>query len=217
DPLRLRQVLVNLIGNAVKFTEKGSVTLEIRRHERAEHDRFITLHFSITDTGIGIPGDKMERIFESFTQADGSTTRRYGGTGLGLNITMNIVNLMSGVIWVESEAGKGSIFHFTARFSQGKLVEELRPSGPISFSISAPLRILHVEVNIMIRNYVAGMLGKSSHELKSVSNGKEAIELLSQEDFDLVLMDIQMPDMTVLRLRGLYAIPTHQLKITRCR
>ncbi len=195
DPLRLRQVLVNLIGNAVKFTEKGSVALEVRRHERAEHDRFITLHFSITDTGIGIPGDKMERIFESFTQADGSTTRRYGGTGLGLNITMNIVNLMSGVIWVESEAGKGSIFHFTARFSQGKLVEELRPGGPMSFSISAPLRILHVEDNVMIRNYVAGMLGKSSHELKSVSNGKEAIELLSQGDFDLVLMDIQMPDM----------------------
>src|SRR5208283_4975144 len=83
DPLRLRQVLVNLIGNAVKFTEKGSVVLEVRKHERAGQESFITLHFSVTDTGIGIPGDKMERIFESFTQADGSTTRRYGGTGLG--------------------------------------------------------------------------------------------------------------------------------------
>ena len=195
DPLRLRQVLVNLIGNAVKFTEKGLVLLEVRRHERAEHERFITLHFSVTDTGIGIPGDKLARIFESFTQADGSTTRRYGGTGLGLNITMNIVKLMSGAIWVDSETGKGSSFHFTARFSQGKPVEEFGPGGPMSFSISTPLRILHVDDNVVIRNYVAGMLAKSAHEVKSAGNGKEAMELLSQEDFDLVLMDIQMPDM----------------------
>ena len=195
DPLRLRQVLVNLIGNAVKFTEKGSVVLEVRKHERAGQESFITLHFSVTDTGIGIPGDKMERIFESFTQADGSTTRRYGGTGLGLNIAMNIVNLMNGAIWVESEMGKGSIFHFTARFSQGLPVEEFRPAGPMSLSSSTPLRILHVEDHVVIRNYVAGMLRKSVHELKAACSGKEAIELLSQEDFDLVLMDIQMPDM----------------------
>ncbi len=195
DPLRLRQVLVNLIGNAVKFTEKGSVVLEVRLHEGAEKGSLITLHFSVTDTGVGIPGDKMDRIFESFTQADGSTTRRYGGTGLGLNIAMNIVNLMSGSIWVESEVGKGSIFHFTARFCQGMPVEEFRPGGPMSLSISTPMRILHVDDNVLIRKYVAGMLGKTVHEVKSAGNGKEAIELLSQEDFDLVLMDIQMPDM----------------------
>ncbi len=195
DPLRLQQVLVNLIGNAVKFTNKGWVVVEVRRHEGAEQERFITLHFSVRDTGIGIPGDKMERIFESFTQADGSTTRRYGGSGLGLNIAMNIVKLMGGAIWVESEAGKGSIFHFTARFSQGKPVEESGPGGPMSFSISTPLRILHVEDNPVIRNYVAGMLEKSAHEVKAAGSGKEAIELLSQQDFDLVLMDIQMPDM----------------------
>ena len=195
DPLRLRQVLVNLIGNAVKFTEKGSVVLEVRRHDGAENRRFFMLHFSVMDTGIGIPADKMELIFHSFTQADGSTTRRYGGTGLGLNIAMNIVKLMGGSIWVESEEGKGSIFHFTASFSQGMPVEEFRPGGSMSFSISTPLKILHVEDNVVIRNYVAGMLGKSAHAVKSAGNGKEAIELLSQEDFDLVLMDIQMPDM----------------------
>ncbi|MBF0507156.1 MAG: response regulator [Nitrospirae bacterium] len=195
DPVRLRQILINLIGNAVKFTRNGLVTLEVRRHHGEDHQHVTTLLFSVRDTGIGIPGDKMERIFESFTQADGSTTRRYGGTGLGLNIAMNLVKLMGGAIWVESEVGKGSIFHFTARFSRGVPVEASISWSPVSFSTTSPLRILHVEDNIVIRNYVSGMLGKSAHKVKSACNGKEAIELLSREEFDVVLMDIQMPDM----------------------
>ncbi len=212
DPLRLRQVLVNLIGNAVKFTEKGSVVLEVRRHDAAENGHFFTLLFSVMDTGIGIPADKMELIFQSFTQADGSTTRKYGGTGLGLNIAMNIVKLMGGSIWVESETGKGSAFHFTASFSQGMPVGEFKPGGSKACSIATPLRILHVEDNVVIRNYVTGMLVKSAHIVKSAVNGKEAIELLSQEDFDLVLMDIQMPDMDGFETARIIRDPSSPVK-----
>ncbi|MGD0282602.1 MAG: ATP-binding protein [Dissulfurispiraceae bacterium] len=195
DPLRLRQIIINLVGNAVKFTEKGSVKLEVHRDESGENDCFIDLHFLVRDTGVGIAGDKLQCIFESFSQVDGSTTRRYGGTGLGLNIAMNLVKLMGGAIWVQSEVGKGSVFHFTARFSQGVPVKEFQPVIPKLFAYSTSLKILHVEDNVVIRNYVAGMLRKTSHQIKTAGNGKEAIELLSLEDFDLVLMDIQMPYM----------------------
>jgi PAS domain S-box-containing protein len=195
DPIRLRQILINLIDNAVKFTPKGHVTLQIRRQHGEDHQRIITLLFSVRDTGIGIPGNRMGDIFKSFTQVDGSTTRRYGGNGLGLNIAMNLVKLMGGAIWVESEPGKGSVFHFTARFSRGAPLEESMSCSPMSFSTAAPLRILHVEDNIVIQNYVVGMLGKSEHKVKTANNGKEAMELLSREEFDVVLMDIQMPDM----------------------
>jgi signal transduction histidine kinase/DNA-binding response OmpR family regulator len=202
DPLRLRQIIVNLISNAVKFTEKGAITLIVRRHEREDHQNFITLLFSVKDTGIGIAADKLERIFESFTQADDSTTRKYGGTGLGLNIAKNLVKLMDGAIWVESEPGKGSIFHFTARFSTSeKTLPDLEesvsafPEEPAPCRTALPLKILQVEDNPVIRNYLKGMLRNSKHEIKTATNGKEAIELLAHEDFDIVLMDIQMPEM----------------------
>jgi PAS domain S-box-containing protein len=115
DPLRLRQILLNLVGNAIKFTEHGSVTVNI---DAEQYDSLSTvlLHFRVTDTGIGIPKEKQALVFEAFTQADSSTTRKYGGTGLGLSITVRLVELMGGKIWLESEPGKGSTFHFTARF-----------------------------------------------------------------------------------------------------
>ena len=114
DPVRLRQVVLNLAGNAIKFTDRGEVVLRVEA-EPGETDS-LNLHFSVTDTGIGIPSDKQKLIFEPFTQADTSTTRRYGGTGLGLSISMRLIEMMGGKIWLESEVGKGSTFHFTARF-----------------------------------------------------------------------------------------------------
>ncbi len=119
DPLRLRQIIINLAGNAVKFTEKGSVSLEVHRSE-GEHDAFIPLHFLVRDTGVGIAGDKLQCIFESFSQVDGSTTRRYGGTGLGLNIAMNLVKLMGGAIWVPKRGGQGERFPLYGAFFPGR-------------------------------------------------------------------------------------------------
>ena len=117
DPGRLRQVIINLLGNAIKFTDHGQVTLRVERNDagQAEDDSCI-LQFSVEDSGIGIPPEKQRLIFDSFSQADNSTTRKFGGTGLGLTISLRLVGLMSGKIWVESEVGKGSTFHFTARF-----------------------------------------------------------------------------------------------------
>jgi two-component system sensor histidine kinase/response regulator len=114
DPTRLRQILVNLVGNAIKFTEHGRVVVDVETQEILHES--VELHFSVQDSGIGIAKDKQEMIFEAFTQADSSTTRKYGGTGLGLSITSRLVELMGGKIWVESVPGKGSTFHFTAKF-----------------------------------------------------------------------------------------------------
>ena len=119
DPDRLRQIVVNLVGNAIKFTESGRVTVDVTM--ASEDASSAELHFQVKDTGIGIPRDKQHSIFEAFTQADGSATRKYGGTGLGLSICSKLVALMGGRIWVESESGKGSAFQFVARF--GKYIE----------------------------------------------------------------------------------------------
>ncbi len=114
DPVRLRQIIVNLVGNAVKFTGSGGVTVSV--HREFQHADQMMLRFTVTDTGIGIPAEKQKEIFSSFSQADGSTTRRFGGTGLGLTISQRLTEMFGGRIWVESEPGKGSSFHFTARF-----------------------------------------------------------------------------------------------------
>ena len=118
DPVRLRQVVLNLAGNAIKFTDQGEVVLRVEAEEIGADS--LNLHFSVTDTGIGIPKEKQKLIFEPFTQADTSTTRRYGGTGLGLSISTRLIEMMGGRIWLESEVGKGSTFHFTARFGVAK-------------------------------------------------------------------------------------------------
>ena len=127
DPLRLRQILVNLIGNAIKFTEKGEIIVDVKMDAKPGQDGKAEIIFSVTDTGIGIPPDKRETIFEQFTQVDSSTTRQYGGTGLGLNISQRIVELMGGRIWVESEPGTGSSFYFTAQFGMHAGLVEKAP------------------------------------------------------------------------------------------
>jgi signal transduction histidine kinase len=138
DPVRLRQVIVNLVGNAVKFTSRGGVTVSVQK-ESQDGDH-IVLGFTVTDTGIGVPIGRQKEIFTSFTQADNSTTRKYGGTGLGLTISHRLTEMLGGRIWVESEAGKGSSFHFTARLGvarESKVASEqgmLRPAPSASMS-----------------------------------------------------------------------------------
>ncbi len=207
DPDRLRQVLLNLVGNAVKFTDQGSVRLAVTR-EREEHGTLL-LHFAVRDTGIGIPADKQEVIFEAFRQADGSTTRKYGGTGLGLAICARLVQLMGGKIWVESEPGKGSTFHFTARF--GMTVAEGSTGGDLrnmaeSLANEAPalvLRILLAEDNLINQRLATRLLEKRGHSVAVTGTGRGALEMIERQYFDLVLMDVQMPDMDGLQATSL--------------
>lgn len=210
DPLRLRQIIVNLLGNAIKFTERGKVDLRIEK----ETDPFVTLHFSVSDTGVGIPEDRCGAIFESFTQVDASTTKRYGGTGLGLSICKKLVKMMGGEIWVESKIGEGSTFHFTATFNQGKtagepVLEKTKASATLSLH---PLNILVVEDNVLNQKVMFQLLEGSGYCVKMAQNGVEAIEALEKEDFDVVLMDIHMPDMDGFEATRLIRNPESQVK-----
>ncbi len=198
DPLRLRQVLLNLLNNAVKFTHAGSVEMRADVYERREGS--VILHFSVSDTGVGIPPDKIEAIFEAFRQADGSISRNYGGTGLGLTICARLVNLMEGRVWVESEPGQGSIFHFTALMREA--AEHVIGNEPARASVrrnepvppaTRPLRILLAEDNAVNQTIITRMLRKQGHFVTVASNGREAVASWQDGDFELVLMDIQMP------------------------
>ncbi|MBF0495230.1 MAG: response regulator [Deltaproteobacteria bacterium] len=196
DSSRLGQVIINLISNAVKFTDHGSVTVTVTSESQAEEE--VLLHFAVKDTGIGIPGTKQDLIFQPFAQADNSATRKYGGTGLGLTITAQLVNKMGGRIWIESEEGQGSTFHFTARFGLSPAtVAKAAPAEIKAGLISLEhLRILMVEDNIVNQKVAVKILEK--HGAKSITlakNGQEALEALKSATFDLVLMDVQMPIM----------------------
>ena len=194
DEGRLRQVLLNVLGNAIKFTAAGEVVLRVSVEHAAP--RRVTLHFSVADTGIGIPPEKQEQIFEAFTQADSSTTRRFGGTGLGLAIAMRLVELMDGRIWVESEVGKGSTFHFTADFDVPR--EAIGP-GPVRPSALDGLRVLVVDDNATNRRILDEMLMSWRMSPTVVPDATSAFELLQRaaegpEPFDVVISDCQMPD-----------------------
>ncbi len=196
DPGRLRQILVNLVGNAVKFTEKGEVVVRVRRESQAEDG--VVLHFSVTDTGIGIPAGKQEVIFEAFTQADGSTTRRYGGTGLGLSISARLVDLMAGRVWVESEEGRGSSFHFTARFGRPASRPEEPPAGRLPALREA--RALVIDDNATNRRILIEMLQGWGVRARPAGGGKTALAALRRarkggRPFSLVLLDASLPDM----------------------
>jgi signal transduction histidine kinase/CheY-like chemotaxis protein len=224
DPGRLRQVLANLVGNALKFTEQGEVVVEVTGDEgratskdqqpgRAaeaspltRHSSLVTCHFSVRDTGIGIPPEKQGRIFEAFTQADTSTTRRYGGTGLGLTISAQLVALMGGRVWVESAAGRGSTFHFTARFG---LASAAAPAAP-------PVRLqglpcLVVDDNATNRRILLEVLGGWGMRPVEADSGPAALDALraavaAGEPFALALLDSHMPGMDgfdlAARIRG---------------
>ncbi|HEX7400812.1 MAG TPA: response regulator, partial [candidate division Zixibacteria bacterium] len=195
DPARLRQTLINLGGNAIKFTEKGEVVIQVEL--QAETEVHATLLFSVTDTGIGIPEDKTAKIFESFTQADGSTTRKYGGTGLGLSISKRLVELMKGQIGVESQPGMGSRFWFTVNLEKQTGLKEIRP---LTICNPQGCRILVVDDNQTNRTILIKTLESFKCVPQTVESGKKAIQILKQsvdqkESFDLILLDMQMPEM----------------------
>ena len=198
DPSRLGQVLVNLLGNAVKFTDKGEVNLMVQR-DSAEQG-LVDLHFSVQDTGIGIPPEKLSCVFEAFTQADGSTARRFGGTGLGLTISRQLAQMMDGRLWAESVPGQGSTFHFTARFDLSRFSHpEENGEDPASRNAlreeQESLRILVAEDNVVNQVLARRFLEKHGHRVVVARNGHEAIARIEVERFDLVLMDVQMPEL----------------------
>jgi two-component system, sensor histidine kinase and response regulator len=206
DQVRVRQILVNLLGNAIKFTPAGEVALEVAIEAR-DGDQ-VDLHFVIRDTGIGIPDEKQQLIFDAFSQADGSMTRRYGGTGLGLTISARLVAAMQGRIWVKSALGAGSAFHFTARFgsvAQPEVDERLFPEG---------LAVLVVDDNATNRRILTEVLWRWGLKPVAAASGAEAISLMrraweGRDPFPLVITDVHMPEMDGFELAERLRVPPY--------
>ena len=199
DPDRLRQILINLLNNAVKFTEAGTVTLRVSAVTQSAMG--IVLRFAVNDTGIGIPPDRMDRLFKSFSQGDSSTTRQYGGTGLGLAICRQLVELMGGQIGVESEPKKGSTFWFNVPLT-APAPEQVKAGGPSGSARNPPAmtltpraRILLVEDNQVNQTIVGEYMRRFGYHCEAAENGKRGVEAAAGGTFDLVLMDCQMPVM----------------------
>jgi len=206
DPLRLGQVLINLGNNAAKFTEKGEIVVGVEKV--AEDESGVELHFWVRDTGIGMTPEQSSKMFQSFSQADASTTRKYGGTGLGLAISKNLVEMMNGRIWVESAAGKGSTFHFHARFA---LQKDPMPRRMFRADELLGLRVLVVDDNAAAREILSSMAMSFGLEVDVASDGQQALRMIAEEEkkalpYDLALMDWKMPIMdgieTVQRLQN---------------
>jgi len=198
DPGRLQQILANLLSNAVKFTDKGAISVSVCG-EKFNGTRY-KLHFEVRDTGIGIPAEKTSRLFKPFTQVDSSTTRRYGGTGLGLAISKKLVELMGGRIWVESKLGEGSVFHFTI-FADAALVTPgtgMKSENEAKYSQlegREQIRILLAEDNVVNQMVLLKMLNKLGYHADAVANGKDVLSSLERQPYDIILMDVQMPEM----------------------
>jgi PAS domain S-box-containing protein len=195
DITRVRQVLVNLISNAVKFTPSGEILVIVKTSKISP--ALYEVHFSVSDTGIGIPKDRMDRLFQSFSQVDASTTRTYGGTGLGLAISRDLAQMMGGRMWAESEDGKGSTFHFTIRAEAASVaVPQTRETRiEINLSDRLPLSILIAEDNPVNQRVGQHMLNQMGYRADVVANGLEAIEALRNRTYDVILMDVQMPEL----------------------
>ncbi|RLC19239.1 MAG: hybrid sensor histidine kinase/response regulator [Deltaproteobacteria bacterium] len=209
DPGRLRQIIINLVNNAIKFTEKGEVIVRVMLEEAGESH--VKVRFSVTDTGIGIPKERSDRLFKSFSQVDDSTTRKYGGTGLGLAISKQLAELMGGEIGVESEAGKGSTFSFTAYLEkqprstrqespeiQARETSQLpldTPRRPVHDMSKQDIRILLVEDNEVNQMVAQAILNRLGLRADIADNGLKAVNTLKTAPYDIVFMDVQMPEM----------------------
>jgi signal transduction histidine kinase/CheY-like chemotaxis protein len=191
DRTSLYEVLSNLLSNASKFTDHGRIEVVLRR-ETSDDSEDVFLHCVVKDTGIGIAPEKLKLIFEPFRQADGSMARRFGGTGLGLAICSRLVESMGGRVWVESEPGKGSTFHFTARLRKAKELPETQREPVPS---PGTLKILLAEDNVLNQRLELRLLERAGHEVQLATSGRQAVDAYSDGRFDVVLMDIQMPDM----------------------
>ena len=194
DPIRIRQIVVNLLGNAIKFTRRGEITLILKIESRSQD--VLRLHFTVRDTGIGIPQEKQKLIFEAFSQADGSTTRKFGGTGLGLTIASRLVEAMGGKIWVESEPGQGSCFHFTADFGVSHETPVAQPVDKLIRGTS----VLIVDDNATNRKVLVETLRAWQMRPEAASSAEEALTLMQRafehgRPFRLVITDIHMPEM----------------------
>jgi PAS domain S-box-containing protein len=208
DPGRLRQVLVNLVGNAIKFTSSGSVQVQVKHlHSRRANGTGGGIHFAVVDSGIGIPPDSLESIFGAFSQQDSSTTRKFGGTGLGLTISRRLVEALGGRLWVESEVGRGSTFHFSAQFAldpQHVIVGHAEvggahgASGGGAVNADGPERLLDVllvEDNAINQKLAMTLLENWGHRVSLAENGQLALDALARHRFDVILMDMMMPVM----------------------
>ena len=203
DAGRISQVVTNLVSNAVKFTDNGSVDVNIKNI--TGKDNFITLLFSVRDTGLGIPKEKIPNLFKNFSQLNSSYSKKYGGTGLGLAISKKLAEMMGGTVWTESREGKGSIFYFTAEFKpakisyKAKVTTHIMPesSSPATENpmLKSPLKILLAEDNAFNQKFISYFLLKAGYKLAMVFNGKEVLDALKRDQFDLILMDVQMPEM----------------------
>ena len=201
DSMRLRQVLLNLVGNAIKFADQGEVEVRVRLAERTSTG--VRLHFSVRDTGIGIPADKQDSLFEPFEQADKSTTRQYGGTGLGLAISRRIVNLMGGEVWMESEPNKGSTFHFTVQFVIANKLPD--PSLPASMDDLLGMPVLVIDDNSTNRRILQEMIGHWKMVAEGAESGEVGLRRLEDaheegHPFRLILLDERMPGMDGLEV-----------------
>ncbi len=199
DATRLRQILVNLVGNAIKFTEKGSIKVVVEKS--ANKTEGIELQFVVQDTGIGIPETRLDRLFKSFSQIDASTARKFGGTGLGLAISKRLAEMMGGSIWVQSKFGYGSSFYFSIVTKESADVAFLSGSGRTQtekISEEFPWQILIAEDNSVNQNIMLKLLEKLGYRADIASNGYEAIEALKKKQYDIVLMDVQMPELSGL-------------------
>ena len=199
DPVRLKQIIINLVNNAIKFTEKGNVTITVEKQR--EEDGKVQLLFKVTDTGIGISPEGQKKLFQSFSQVDKSTTRKYGGTGLGLTISKNLTHLMGGEIGVESVEGVGSTFWFYVvlgrsdeeSYKKQREAEEGSPEDKTKIQLK--LKILLAEDNKINQKVALLNLNNLGHKVDIANNGKEAVEKFKEGDYDLIFMDVHMPEM----------------------